>query len=82
MASQELIAHHWDLYKDVNGIRPRWVNYDLMSDEDLESDIESLYSQLEAEAEWESHQAELDAEAERVSHLYNSEPLPYEEYYS
>lgn len=82
MASQDLVSHHWDLYRDVNGIRPRWYDYESMTDEELNSEIAWLYRDLRTEQEQDAWWDAMEAEAERVSHLYNSEPLPYEEYYS
>ena len=28
---EQLAAQHYDFYKDVHGIRPRWMNYDAMT---------------------------------------------------
>ena len=38
----QLAATHYDFYKDVHGIRPRWMNYDAMSEEDLEKELDLL----------------------------------------
>ena len=32
----ELIAYIWDAYKDAHGIRPRHINFDVFSTDDLE----------------------------------------------
>ena len=32
---------HWDLFKEVNGIRPRWMNYHLMTTAEIEADLNS-----------------------------------------
>ena len=45
---EQLQSIHWDLYKDVHGIRPRWMPYAEMSVEALEEEINSLQGQLEA----------------------------------
>ena len=37
----------WDLYKDVNGIRPRWMDFSAMSDANLSAEYDSLLDQLE-----------------------------------
>jgi hypothetical protein len=37
-----LVAYIWDAYKDLNGIRPRWINFDAMSLEELEAEANSL----------------------------------------
>ena len=31
----ELAAIHYDFYKEVHGIRPRWYNYDAMTEAEL-----------------------------------------------
>ena len=33
---------HWDLFKSVNGIRPRFMNYHLMTTEEIEADNDAL----------------------------------------
>lgn len=33
-------ADHWDTYKDIHGIRPRWVNYAEMTTEEIEAETE------------------------------------------
>jgi hypothetical protein len=57
---QDLLRHDlestiWDLYKEVHGIRPRWVNFKEMSVADLEATIVSLHDT----AAW---HAEMDAQ--------------------
>jgi hypothetical protein len=47
-------AEYWDLYKSVNGVRPRWVNFDEMTTEEIREDIRDLQAQLEYEVEAES----------------------------
>lgn len=39
---EQLAATHYDFYKDVHGIRPRWMNYDAMTEEQLEKELEQL----------------------------------------
>lgn len=43
----ELATIHYDLYKDVNGIRPRWYNYKEMTVEDLQKELARLDKQME-----------------------------------
>lgn len=43
----QLAATHYDFYKDVHGIRPRWMDYDAMTEEDLEKELDSLSKQAE-----------------------------------
>jgi hypothetical protein len=38
------IQGHWDAYKDAHGIRPRGFNYDDMSIEEIEQEIDELYA--------------------------------------
>ena len=44
---EELSSIHYDLYKDVHGIRPRWIDYDAMSEEELEALLNHLQMELE-----------------------------------
>lgn len=39
---EQLAATHYDFYKSVHGIRPRWMNYDAMTEQELEAQIEQL----------------------------------------
>lgn len=58
-----LAEAHWDLYKEVNGIRPRWYRYDEMSTGDLERAVLSLQEEArEAAEEWAAIEARLEAE--------------------
>ena len=50
----ELAASHYDLYKEVNGIRPRWINYEEMSINELINDIEQLSNEAQYIEERES----------------------------
>lgn len=59
-----LAEAHWDLYKEANGIRPRWVNYSAMSTAELERAVLSLQEEArEAAEEWAAIEARLEAEA-------------------
>lgn len=44
---EQLASIHYDAYKDVHGVRPRWFNYDEMSEADLEKELELLSEQAE-----------------------------------
>ena len=57
---EQLAASHYDFYKSVYGIRPRWMNYDAMTVADLEKAMDELAIQSEI-------QAKLEAEAEAVA---------------
>lgn len=50
----------WDLFKDVNGIRPRWMDFSSMTIEELEDMISRLQEEM---AEVEIREAEMDAQA-------------------
>lgn len=43
----QLAATHYDFYKDVHGVRPRWMNYEEMSVEELKAELDSLSKQAE-----------------------------------
>ena len=57
---EQLAASHYDFYKSVYGVRPRWMNYDAMTVADLEKAMDELAIQSEI-------QAKLEAEAEAVA---------------
>lgn len=42
---EQLAASHYDFYKSVHGVRPRWINYD----ECTEAELELMIDQLSAE---------------------------------
>lgn len=44
---EQLAATHYDFYKDVHGVRPRWMNYDEMSEQELEAELKNLSKQAE-----------------------------------
>lgn len=46
-------SFHYDLYKEINGIRPRWMNYDAMTTEEINEDIDRLLKQQEYEEQYE-----------------------------
>lgn len=45
----ELASIHYDMYKDVYGIRPRHIDYDLRTEAELEQMLEELSVELVAE---------------------------------
>jgi hypothetical protein len=55
----ELGAVYYDFYKEVHGIRPRWVNHEEATIEWYESELEQL--QLQADIQWQEQQVR-DAE--------------------
>ena len=44
---EQLAAQHYDFYKDVHGIRPRWMNYDAMTVEELELEMKQLSTEAD-----------------------------------
>ena len=36
----DLISCMWDGYKEIHGVRPRWIDFESMSDEQLETEYE------------------------------------------
>lgn len=63
---EQLAATHYDFYKDVHGVRPRWMNYDEMSEEQIEAELESL-----------SKQSEIQAREEAIAHAKASEDVEH-----
>lgn len=53
-----LIASYWDCYKEVHGIRPRWMDFSAMTTDEIREDLDALNEiarlEFEAEAEWEA----------------------------
>lgn len=45
----DLISYIWDAYKDLHGIRPRFMNFDAMSIEDLRKEADFLSESIGAE---------------------------------
>ena len=45
---KELLAGEYsDVYKSIHGIRPRWVNFSELTEEQIESELEQLYIEAE-----------------------------------
>ena len=80
----DLISLIWDMYKDVTGIRPRHMDFESMSMEDLEKEANWLGSQIEAsiraDEDWlaqeEAWEAEREAE-EAAARAELPEPIDY-----
>jgi hypothetical protein len=80
----ELQSLVWEMYKDVTGIRPRHMDFDSMSLEDLQREVDYLDRQMQASIEqdamWDRIEAEYRAEqeAERAAWLAEQpEPIDY-----
>ena len=48
---QELISMFSDIYKDVNGIRPRGHNFDAYTDQELDTEISRMFEQANEQAD-------------------------------
>ena len=47
----EMETSIWDLFKEVHGFRPRHIDFNSMTDEDLKSEYKVLIDELELQAE-------------------------------
>ena len=56
----EVLSWISDLYKDVNGVRPRFYNFNEWSDSELEAFTDKLIAQLKENEELERLQEEAD----------------------
>lgn len=65
---EDLISYISDTYKELNGIRPRWMPFDEMSLADLRKEADKLADEVqdsmcqENDAPWEARYAAEDAE--------------------
>lgn len=54
---------HYDFYKEIHGIRPRWYDYSKMTAEQIEGEIDLLVKeqeyQIEQEKEWKDEQSRI-----------------------
>jgi len=57
---EDIVDYIWDVYKEVNGIRPRWMDFDSMSYEELDTYAKELAAQ--AEEEYKQRQLEQAAD--------------------
>lgn len=46
---QQLIESHYNIHKDIHGIKPRWINYDEYSLEQLIELVESICNERDRE---------------------------------
>jgi len=77
----ELQSLVWEMYKDVTGIRPRHMDFDSMSLEDLQREVDYLDRQMQASIAYDEEceylsmvYAQEDAEQENVAR--DEAPLP------
>lgn len=45
--SYQMRQQLWDLYKDAHGVRPRWINFETITDEEVDSITQGCYAELE-----------------------------------
>ena len=70
----------WDGYKEANGIRPRHLDLDGMSDADLDAELDMLCAARRSEEEHLAHLDRLAEEDRRLAVMENPAALPYEEW--
>lgn len=58
-----LVSSIWDGYKDINGIRPRWIDFDSMSMDELREMEDSIFAEAKREQEEEERATDLAVEA-------------------
>lgn len=58
-----LVSSIWDAYKDVHGIRPRWIDFESMTIEELQKMEEGIYVEAREEFEREQRAEDLAVEA-------------------
>lgn len=64
---EQLECNHYELYKDVNGFRPRHIDYSKMSDDELKADYDFLVGRLaEVQAEEAAQEAAAVKEFEEL----------------
>jgi hypothetical protein len=56
---QQNISTIYDVYKEVYGFRPRFVNFNSMSDEDIQSFLNRLFDEAEEQLKSEQYNIEL-----------------------
>ena len=78
---EQLASEHYDFYKAVHGIRPRWIKYDTLSEAELEVMLRELGEEMTiVEArEAEQHQAAIKAFELKVESLKSCGALTREQ---
>ena len=59
---QSMVAAIWDMGKDVTGIRPRWIDFDSMSDDDIVREYDHWVAEYDRSVK-EDHIREAEAQA-------------------
>lgn len=77
----ELISVYSDVYKEKYGIRPRWKNFDTLSTEDIEADLEALYAEP-GDYDWDVEPMEQEFDDTEMENVVSpSDPdQPFEEF--
>lgn len=69
----EAASFYSDMYKDLNGFRPRWMKFDTMTADEIWYEVDQLQKQVDADREYEKEQerqAEKDAQARKEANKY------------
>jgi hypothetical protein len=66
---EDIISDHYETYKEVNGIRCRWMDYKSMSNEEIQQETELLYREAQCESKYAILYAQIDAENEQYQAL-------------
>lgn len=64
---EEAVNFIWDVYKDIHGFRPRFMDFDSMSQGELEAECQSLVNYAREEEEYENRKIEEAAIAANTS---------------
>jgi hypothetical protein len=48
MRKEQLVNEYWNYYKEVYNVRPRWMNFEGMTEAELEAELDSLAVQAKA----------------------------------
>lgn len=70
---EEAASIHYDYYKELNGIRPRWMKYDKMTTAEIKYEIEQLDQQAKDQEKFEAEQKakeEAEAKARKEANKY------------
>ena len=73
------VEDYIDCFKSVNGIKPRWMDFDSMTVAELRVEADALSEQWQGQAEWIAHCDAMDAEKEAFQAKFaDPEPNKYE----
>jgi len=64
---EELVSTYWEFYKEVYNVRPRWMNFDTMTEDELCEALDRLEAQsIEVFAAAAKHEQECIAKFEKL----------------